>query len=273
MASLKWQIIFLTFLFFQLNDEVASEPMKRIVNGSNAIAKQFPYQTFLYTFKNYEWYATCGGVIISSKAVLTAAHCIADNAVAFIIFIGAVNLTDSLEPGQQRVIVKRSYVVVHPEWDEFQLINDIALIKLPVELHFNEYVQPAKLPNPKHLYDNEMGVVSGWGNTESSDTGSAVLKYYVVGVLPLDECATQLKELRGSSSIVPQSYICLKPSDSSPCNGDSGGPLAIKNPDGHSTLLGLASFVVGACETNKPSVYTRVSSFLSWINNQTEISG
>jgi len=63
------------------------------------------------------------------------------------------------------LIVDRKNIVVHPGWDSNQVINDVALIRLPAALHFNDYIQPAKLPDPKESYDNVNGVVSGWGFT------------------------------------------------------------------------------------------------------------
>ena len=47
------------------------------------------------------------------------------------------------------------------------------------------------------------------------------------------------------------------------CQGDSGGPLQIEQ-GGRYYLVGLTSFGAG-CGTDLPSVYTRVSYYLNWI--------
>lgn len=47
------------------------------------------------------------------------------------------------------------------------------------------------------------------------------------------------------------------------CSGDSGGPL-VKN----GTLVGVVSWVVAPCGlTGAPNVYSRVSSFVGWIQD------
>ncbi|KAH8365821.1 hypothetical protein KR093_004833 [Drosophila rubida] len=268
MAHLKCQLICLAFLLHLLNVQVACGPSKRIINGFNATAKQFPYQVFMDRYVNYFWYANCGGTIISSKWILTAAHCIVDNAEAFNIYLGAVDKSNASEPGQQQLLVKRSQVIVHPEYDAVRVLNDLALIRLPAELHFSAYIQPARLPDPKHLHGNENGLVSGWGVTDiQHPTSSNILQYYDVRILSLDDCTTLLHTL-SPAMFVPQTFICLKPSGSTPCFGDSGGPLAKRNPDGSSTLLGVTSFRLDStCQLNMPAIYTRVSSYLSWIKS------
>ncbi|VVC92720.1 unnamed protein product [Leptidea sinapis] len=50
------------------------------------------------------------------------------------------------------------------------------------------------------------------------------------------------------------------------CNGDSGGPLAVTIDD-KPILIGITSFGAKAgCEVGYPAAYTRVTSFVSWIN-------
>lgn len=48
--------------------------------------------------------------------------------------------------------------------------------------------------------------------------------------------------------------------------GDSGGPL-MKFENGVYTQVGIVSWGVGCGVFNYPGVYTRVTSFLSWIKN------
>ncbi|XP_071759146.2 chymotrypsin-like elastase family member 2A [Centroberyx gerrardi] len=52
-------------------------------------------------------------------------------------------------------------------------------------------------------------------------------------------------------------------------NGDSGGPLNCQNPDGSWDVHGVVSFgsSMGCNYPKKPSVITRVSAYISWINN------
>lgn len=53
--------------------------------------------------------------------------------------------------------------------------------------------------------------------------------------------------------------------------GDSGGPLNCRSSDGRWYVEGVTSFVSGhGCNTpQKPTVFTRVASFIPWISEVT----
>ena len=52
------------------------------------------------------------------------------------------------------------------------------------------------------------------------------------------------------------------------CRGDSGGPLLIqKEADMPWYVIGIVSFGSKECGSGRPAVYTRVSSFITWIQN------
>nr|KAG5687418.1 hypothetical protein BaRGS_019817 [Batillaria attramentaria] len=68
---------------------------------------------------------------------------------------------------------------------------------------------------------------------------------------------------------IRSSHICVFNSGTyGACNGDSGGPLFSPDYDtGKTTVTGVTSFGRSGCDTSYPSVYTRISSYTSWITN------
>lgn len=53
------------------------------------------------------------------------------------------------------------------------------------------------------------------------------------------------------------------------CNGDSGGPMMLKE-DGKNVLIGLTSFGISlGCEAGWPGVFTRISHYMPWILKKT----
>ncbi|KAL7732203.1 hypothetical protein ACLKA6_018443 [Drosophila palustris] len=154
------------------------------------------------------------------------------------IYFGTVDRNNNKEMGQQRLIVKGTNIVVHPEWDPNQHLNDIALIKLPADLQFDDYIKPAQFPDPNQFYENESGVISGWGQASVPGPMTNTLMFSNVTILSNEECKS-IEHKYYPGMFFPSSWICIMSSDSSPCYGDSGGPLAIRSDDGTSTLLGL----------------------------------
>lgn len=76
MSEISWKCILLAFVFIHCQTQ-ASQLQERIVDGSYASSKQFPYQVFLHN-KEATYYSRCGGVIIADRLILTAAHCVHD---------------------------------------------------------------------------------------------------------------------------------------------------------------------------------------------------
>ena len=68
---------------------------------------------------------------------------------------------------------------------------------------------------------------------------------------------------------ITDTMICASSPGTNACNGDSGGPLVYKAPgDGNYYQIGLVSFTHGDCAApGWPTVYTRLSDFFQWINN------
>lgn len=80
------------------------------------------------------------------------------------IYFGALNIGNVSEEGQVRLTVAPQHILVHEDFNSTGFDNDdIAMIKLPLRLIFNDYIQPAKLPVANNNYTGENILASGWG--------------------------------------------------------------------------------------------------------------
>lgn len=105
-----------------------------------------------------------------------------------------------------------------------------------------------------------------------TNRSEALLKAYV-NTVPLEKCNNtlidsnlgNLASLRGLSASQMCASNLVVGSDA--CQGDSGGPLFIhERLTGVSTIVGIVSFGI-SCATDLPGVYTRVGSFVEWIES------
>ncbi|EDV51088.2 brachyurin [Drosophila erecta] len=247
----------------------ATLPNGRITGGQIAEPNQFPYQVglLLYVDGGAAW---CGGTIISDRWIITAAHCTDSLTTGVDVYLGAHDRKNPKEVGQQIIFVEKKNVIVHEKWDADAISDDISLIKLPVPIEFNKYIQPANLPvksNSYNTYSGENAIASGWGRTSDAELGATdILQYAKVPIMTNSGCSPWYL------GMVSASNICIKTSGGiSTCNGDSGGPLVLD--DGSNTLIGATSFgIVFGCELGWPGVFTRITYYLDWIEEKTGVA-
>lgn len=244
-------------------------PEHRITNGERAQPKQFPYQVGLELHMKDGGESWCGGTLLSDRWVLTAAHC-TDLITHVVVYLGATDIENENEEGQQRVLVSKKNIIVHKGWSWDTLRNDISLIKLPVKMKLNEYIQPVTLPKMSDNYDNYLGktvVASGWGReSDHSFNVARYLQYVEVPILDNEKCSLEFDR-------VVDTMICIDTTGhKSVCNGDSGGPLVYRDGDVN-YLVGSTSFGSGmGCELDFPAVFTRTTSYLDWIEMHTGLA-
>ena len=208
----------------------------------------------------------CGASAISSTAALTAAHCSDATASSFLLIFGAVNRRNN-EPNQQRVTAPASAWVQHPNYNPNNLHNDVAVIRFPGSpLTFNQFVQPIALAQDMNeLFVGEEVYVSGYGRiSDSTNETSDVVRFTVKNVITNTACRIRFIVL------VIESTICAIGDEfinNAVCNGDSGGPLAVRR-NGQSVQVGVVSFGSPlGCERGVPDGYARVSHFYAWIRD------
>lgn len=204
----------------------------------------------------------CGGVLISDRDVLTAAHCV-----------------HTKKPGDLRLVIgehdvdvahlfgrthKVTAIKVHDKFVHERWTNDLALLRLerPVK------VMPICLPTlDTKMYRNL--VVAGWGRRATDDLLRPSRLHDVT--LPLVgkvACEKAWTRSRVNSDL----QVCAGAEGRDTCVYDSGSPLMEVPPGqrsrsvGTTTLIGVTSFGSNKCgEATKPGVYSRVTSYLTWI--------
>nr|AFA42359.1 clip domain serine proteinase 1 [Portunus trituberculatus] len=253
-----------------LPEECGSTPLViRVVGGQATEPGEWPWLAALGTRVGNTFTSGCAGTLITRRHVLTAGHCFEPGQPhPTMVRIGAYSLTrssTSIAPQDFNIRDRRDggYVTRTKE-------NDISIVILDREAVFNDYVQPACLPFDYRNRDfrEEKLVVTGWGRTRAhSFRTSDVPMKAVVPVTDTNRCALSYTRLAANKRpVIDNRSLCAGNGTTDACLGDSGGPLHYLDlNDGKYYVVGVVSFGVGCANSDFPGVYTRVTSFLDWI--------
>ncbi|XP_005514295.2 chymotrypsin-like elastase family member 2A [Columba livia] len=237
--------------------------VSRVVGGEDARPFSWPWQASLQYYSNGQWRHTCGGTLIATNWVLTAAHCISSSR-TYRVYLGKYNLAAE-EAGS--VALSPQKIIVNKNWNSNDVSKgyDIALIKLSQHVTLTDHIQLACLPPAQSILSaNTACYVTGWGRLQTNGPTPDDLQQALLRIVSHATCS----QLTWWGSSVKTTMVCAGGDGvTSSCNGDSGGPLNCQNADGRWEVHGIVSFgsSLGCNYYRKPSVFTRVSAFDSWI--------
>jgi len=263
--------------------------LARIVDGQPVGSGAIPHQAAL-RYSSQPDKVLCGGTILSTRFILTAAHCTNNNEFTMrsreiIVTVGHLknNYTAARsENGFQESRVDA--IIEHKDWNSREVLADIAMLKLSKSLSFSQTVYPACLPPVNFRSDREVFttstrqkegticIISGWGETTGKgDNYPDRLQSATIPIMKRSQCNQLLKERGWGEGALPDDReLCAGylSGGINICQGDSGGPLTC-NVDGHWTVTGVMSWTPGdtsCADPKSPGVYTRVTKFNQWIN-------
>ncbi|KAM8975529.1 chymotrypsin-like elastase family member 1 [Pelodytes ibericus] len=237
-----------------------------VVGGTDANKNSWPWQVSLQYQSGGYWYHTCGGTLIRTNWVLTAAHCV-DSPSTYRVSLGDHNIYQG-EGTEQYISVDK--VIYHARWNTVNVAlgYDIAVIRLASHAVLNSAVQLAQLPNADVVLANNFPcVVSGWGYTSTTGSVASILQQAPLPVVDHSHGTCSTSSYWGKT--VKTTMVCAGGNGiHSGCFGDSGGPLNCPVNGGYE-VHGVTSFVssLGCNAYLKPTVFTRVSAYISWIND------
>jgi len=230
----------------------------RIVGGREAEQNEFPFMAGLVN--NAKKIIQCGCAIISNKHVLTAAHCVFQEAPsAFSVVIGEHNT--ALGDGTEQLIPVSDYRYPS-DFAESTNYNDIAIVLLSSTITFGPKIGPICLPYnfANQDFTGTTVQIMGWGSTSFSGQRSNALKVGQVQVTDSKTCSNEF----------PKNYyegvFCTTGYPTDACQFDSGGPVVFYDYyTNRYFLMGLITFGQ-ACANGYPGGNTKISYHLNWID-------
>ncbi|XP_012521492.2 uncharacterized protein LOC105827856 [Monomorium pharaonis] len=234
----------------------------RIVGGASSSMGNWPWQIALYKDGKFQ----CGGALINERWVVSAGHCFyhaQDN--YWVARIGATRRGSFRSPHEQ--LLRVDYISLHPDYVDNGFINDIAVIRLERSVSFSDYIRPVCLPKAP-VSSGTVCVVTGWGQLyEIGRVFPDTLQEVQIPVISTEDC--RRKTLFLPLYRITSGMLCagIDNGGKDACLGDSGGPLVCLSPfENRYELQGITSNGYGCGRRERPGVYTKIYSYISFIN-------
>ncbi|XP_055604729.1 venom serine protease-like [Uranotaenia lowii] len=232
---------------------------QKIVGGS--VAQPNEYTSLVGLIDLQAETVFCSAVIINTRYVLTAAHCVYDipNFSRISLVVGTQDykaISDTRYSTRYSIEKSTTHEQYVPQTRE----NDIAIIRTTRNIDYNRGVGPVCLPFNYWYYDfSTLQVdVAGWGTTSFGGQVSTTLLKTTLDVIANRACNVQY---------LTDKKVCTYTTGKDTCQFDSGGPLFLRGAQRMYTI-GVVSYG-GACAASTPSVNIRVTAYLDWIQQKT----
>jgi hypothetical protein len=267
----------------------AQSPEPRVVGGSQTTIEHYPWQAAVVVDRakdggNAHQRQFCGGSLITTSIVLTAAHCVYDSD-PDCNPTGGVDVCLPSDPGgdgTKRLDVDDVAVVLgvtklsiageadehpvqdvsyDPDFDPVTFQHDVAYLVLATPVTTGPAVQTIDIAGDDEaaVWAPEVPVeISGWGSTFSGGSTVDSLRAATVPIVGDSTCGSAADY---GSAFDPATMVCagFPEGGVDTCQGDSGGPLEAPLDGGGYRLVGITSWGFGCAEPDAPGVYTRIA--------------
>lgn len=238
--------------------ETAGGPATQIVGGRQTKPGKFPFMTYVQVETNLG-FAACGGSLIARRYVLTAAHCVVDDAGnvrppdAFRVAVGATDIRRADPRGIRGVTA----VTAHPEFDRETLTYDAAVLRLDRPVRAFGAIRLVKSGEDRYEDPRDPVVVAGWGARRTGGAPVTTLRDVALSISSDQLCANRMADYGYPFDATLS--LCASGRGVDSCQGDSGGPLMAKAGKREFVAIGLVSYGPLCALQGYPAAYTRLS--------------
>ncbi|CAB0034979.1 unnamed protein product [Trichogramma brassicae] len=248
---------------------------KRIVGGVETQINEYPWVALLL----YRGRFYCGGSVINSKYVLTAAHCVdrfSKSSISVRILEHDRNLTTESTTQDYRA----KEVIKHVSYSTANYNNDIALIKIDGEFKFDHRMRPVCMAEKLKTFTGMTGIATGWGATSAGGPVSNTLREVSVPILSNAECrASKYPARKITENMLCAGYkkgqkdscqVFLTQKFILPISQFFHAYAFILSGRQRWSSARVVSWGEGCAQPGFPGVYTRVNRFITWIERNTQ---